>query len=83
MVERALEKGYWKTDRNTPAATIYAAIQPSQPRPLPPSRSPLWRAKQGRRSGLLREIQKKGDEARAPRRVNFRKAARGEFKLAK
>ena len=43
IVERALEKGYWKTDSKTPAATIYAAIQPSQPRLL-------------RRSRLLQEI---------------------------
>jgi len=43
IVECALEKGYWKTHGKTPAATIYAAIQPSQPRLL-------------RRSRLLQEI---------------------------
>jgi len=63
IVEWALEKGYWKTDGKTPAATIYAAI--------------------------LREIQKKGNGAHTPRRVNFRKAcppgrvARGKFELAR
>ena len=51
MVERAFEKGYWKSDGKTPHATIYSAI--------------------------LREIQKKGDQAR------FRKAERGKFTLAK
>ena len=51
IVERAFEKGYWRSDGKTPAATVYAAI--------------------------LREIQKKGDEAR------FCKAARGKFELAR
>lgn len=49
IVERAIEKGYWKTGGKTPAGTIYAAI--------------------------LREMQKKGDQAR------FRKAERGKFAL--
>ena len=26
IVERAIEKGYWKTGGKTPAATVYAAI---------------------------------------------------------
>jgi hypothetical protein len=51
IVERALEKGYWKTGGKTPAATVYAAV--------------------------LREIQKKGDDAR------FRKTARGRFELTR
>jgi len=51
IVERALEKGYWKTNGKTPQATVYAAI--------------------------LREIQKKGDEAR------FKKTERGKFTLNK
>ena len=49
IVDRALEKGYWKTEGKTPAATMYSAI--------------------------LREIQKKGDQAR------FQKAERGKFTL--
>ncbi len=49
IVERAVEKGYWKTDGKTPSATIYA--------------------------GIIREIAKKGDQAR------FRKVARGKFEL--
>ncbi|MGE4157627.1 MAG: winged helix-turn-helix domain-containing protein [Planctomycetota bacterium] len=49
IVERAIEKGYWKPGGKTPAATIYSAI--------------------------LREMQKKGDQAR------FRKAERGKFAL--
>ncbi len=50
IVERAFEKGYWRSEGKTPHATIYSAI--------------------------LREIQKRGDQAR------FRKAARGKFELA-
>ena len=50
IVERALEKGYWRSDGKTPNATIRAAI--------------------------LREIQKKGDDAR------FRKVSRGKFEFA-
>ena len=33
-------------------------------------------------SAILREIQAKGEQSRTPRRVNFRKAARGKFALA-
>ena len=51
IVERALAKGYWKTDGKTPQATVYAAI--------------------------LREIQKKGKDAR------FKKTERGKFALNK
>jgi hypothetical protein len=58
IVQRAFEKGYWKSDGKTPHATVYSAI--------------------------LREIQKKGEQAR------FRKAclpdgtaARGKFALAR
>jgi hypothetical protein len=51
IVQRAFEKGYWKSDGKTPHATVYSAI--------------------------LREIQKKGEQAR------FRKAARGKFELAR
>lgn len=51
IVERAMEKGYWKTEGKTPQATVYAAI--------------------------LREIQKKGKEAR------FKKTERGKFALNK
>ena len=50
IVERAFEKGYWRSEGKTPAATIYASI--------------------------LREVQKKGEDAR------FRKAGRGKFELA-
>jgi len=49
IVERALEKGLWKTGGKTPAATVYSAI--------------------------LREIAKKGSDAR------FQKADRGLFAL--
>jgi len=34
-------------------------------------------------AAIIREIANEGDEARTPRRVNFRKAARGKFELAK
>jgi len=51
IVERAFEKGYWKSGGKTPHATVYSAI--------------------------LREIQKKGEQAR------FRKAARGRFEVVK
>ncbi len=49
IVDRALEKGYWKTNGKTPHATVYSAI--------------------------LREIQKKGKDAR------FKKTERGKFAL--
>lgn len=51
IVERAFEKGYWRSEGKTPAATMYSAI--------------------------LREIQKKGDDAR------FRKVAPGRFELSR
>ena len=37
----------------------------------------------GENSAILREIQNKGGESRTPRRVNFRKVARGKFALAR
>ena len=49
IVDRALEKGYWKTNGKTPHATVYSAI--------------------------LREIQKKGKNAR------FKITERGKFAL--
>ena len=51
IVQRTFDKGYWRSDSKTPAATICSAI--------------------------LREMQKKDDEAR------LRKASRGKFELAR